>query len=262
MLQIITQIGKYFLLMKAEIRKKKNSRLDFASLAKYSFSKKVQIYLIDFTLYWLMKVLGGTVRFDASGMNKAKHDGWKYVKRFTDAKPRSIAAFWHDRILLTTYYWRFSNFAAMVSESFDGEYIARVSQRFGHAMARGSSTRGGTKALRLMKHLLTEEEFTLTLTVDGPKGPRYEVKEGVVLLAKITKVPIIPVVVEPKNFWTLGSWDKMQIPKPFTKAKIFIGEPVSVPADADKKTLGEKRTELQRKLDELVASAEQWRKQK
>lgn len=245
--------------MKAKIYEKKSENRHFAPISEYSLKEKLLIRSIDFFLYTFMNVLGKTVRFDTTQQSQCNHNGWKYVKISGEKKPLHIAAFWHDRILLTTYFWRFRNYAAMVSESFDGEYIARTSQRFGHAMARGSSTRGGTKALRIMKNLLEKEKFSLTLTIDGPKGPRHKVKSGAILLAKITGVPIIPVLIEPKNFWTINSWDKMQIPKPFTKAKIFIGEPIFVPKDTDKTDLENKRREVQKELDELVELGHQWR---
>lgn len=248
--------------MIAKNYEKHSKSLNFASISSYSLKDRILIRLIDYSLYVFMKILGKTIRFDTSQKSENYHEGWKCMERFTTEKPLCIAVFWHDRILLTTYFWRFSNYAAMVSESFDGEYIARTSQRFGHGMARGSSTRGGTKALRIMKNLLKKESFSLTLTIDGPKGPRYEVKSGAILLAKITGVPIIPILIEPKKFWTVNSWDKLQIPKPFTKAKVFVSEPIYVSKDSDKKELEKKRQEVQRKLDELVEIGEQWRDSK
>lgn len=245
--------------MKAKNYEKDSESLNFASISGYSFKEKILIRIIDYGLYLFMSVLGKTIRFDMTHKLKNEHEGWKAVERFTTEKPLCIAVFWHDRILLMTYFWRFSNYASMVSESFDGEYIARVSQRFGHGIARGSSTRGGTKALRIMKNLLKKEKFSLTLTIDGPKGPRYKVKSGAILLSKITGIPILPTLIQPKNFWTVNSWDKMQIPKPFTRAKIFVAEPIFVPQDADKNDLENKRQEVQRKLDELVELGEQWR---
>jgi lysophospholipid acyltransferase (LPLAT)-like uncharacterized protein len=248
--------------MKVDNYEKDSESLNFASISKYSLKEKVLIYLIDFGLYSFMKTLGKTIRFDTSHKSDNYHDGWKSMEQFTTDKPLCIAVFWHDRILLTTYFWRFSNYAAMVSESFDGEYIARISQRFGHGMARGSSTRGGTKALRIMKNLLKKEKFSLTLTIDGPKGPRYKVKSGAILLAKITGVPIVPILIQPKKFWTVNSWDKLQIPKPFTKAKVFVAEPIFVSKASDKNDLETKRQEVQIKLDELVEIGEQWRDSK
>lgn len=245
--------------MKAKNYQKDSESLNFASISGYSFKERILIRLISFSLYWFMKILCKTVSFDTSEEEKYKHEGWDCVLRLTTEKPQHIAVFWHDRILLTTYFWRFSNYAAMVSESFDGEYIARVSQRFGHGMARGSSTRGGTKALRTMKNLLKKEKFSLTLTIDGPKGPRYKVKSGAILLAKITDVPIVLILIQPKRFWTVDSWDKMQIPKPWTRAKVFVSEPIWIAKESDKEQLENKRQEVQLKLDELVELGKQWR---
>lgn len=245
--------------MNAKNYQKDSESLNFASISEYSFKERFLIRTIDFGLYWFMKLLGRTISFDTSEKAKNKHAGWDHMQWQTTDKPQHIAVFWHDRILLTTYFWRFSNYAAMVSNSFDGEYIARVSQRFGHGMARGSSTRGGTKALRIMKNLLKKENFSLTLTIDGPKGPRYEVKSGAILLAKITGVPIVPILIEPRNFWTVNSWDKLQIAKPFTRAKVFVAEPMFISKDLDKEELENKRQEVQLKLDELVELGEQWR---
>ncbi len=244
--------------MKAENYKKDSESLDFASINGYSLKEKILIRIIDYSLYVFISILGKTITFDTTHKLNNEHDGWKSMERNTTEKPRCIAVFWHDRILLTTYFWRFSNYAAMVSESFDGEYIARVSQRFGHGMARGSSTRGGTKALRIMKNLLHKEKFSLTLTIDGPKGPRYQVKSGAMLLSKITGVPIVPILIQPRSFWTVNSWDKMQIPKPFTTAKIFVAEPIYVEDSVDKNELESKREEVQEKLDELVEFGKQW----
>ena len=248
--------------MKAKNYKKNSESLNFASISEYSWKEKISISLADIGTYVLLKTIGKTIRFDTTHKTDSNSEGWKYMKQFTTDKPLCIAAFWHDRILLTTYFWRFSNYAAMVSKSFDGEYIARVSQRFGHGIARGSSTRHGTKALRIMKRLLKKEDFSLTLTVDGPKGPRYEAKPGAILLAKITGVPIVPILIEPKKLWTINNWDKLQIPKPFTRAKVFVANPIFVSSDADKQEIANKQQELQRKLDELVEIGKQWRDSK
>ena len=99
----------------------------------------------------------------------------------------------------------------------------------------------------------------MAFTVDGPRGPRYEVKSGPVFLAKKSGNPILPYVIEPKTFWTTKSWDKMQIPKPFTRAITIIGEPIYVEPDADEAAIEAKIGELQHSLDSLVERGRQWR---
>jgi lysophospholipid acyltransferase (LPLAT)-like uncharacterized protein len=123
---------------------------------------------------------------------------------------------------------------------------------------RGSSTRGGVGALVEMIRLM-KKGLPMGFTIDGPKGPKYAAKTGAVLLAKKTGNPIVPFVVEAEKFWTINSWDKLQIPKPFSKAKVFVGNPVCVAKEVDEAEIENKRRELQTKLDELVLLGKQWR---
>jgi len=171
-----------------------------------------------------------------------------------------IYCFWHDRIFLTTYWWRRRRIVVMTSQSFDGEYIARFIQRFGYGAARGSSTRGGVGAVVEMARLM-RAGCTTAFTIDGPKGPRYVAKMGAVLLAKKSGHPVLPVTMALARHWTLPSWDRFQIPKPFTRAKVFVAEPIYVPANADETALQAKRDELQCTLDELTKRGEEWRAQ-
>jgi lysophospholipid acyltransferase (LPLAT)-like uncharacterized protein len=146
----------------------------------------------------------------------------------------------------------------ITSQSFDGEYIARFIQRFGFGAVRGSSTRGGVGALVKMIRLM-REDLSMCFTVDGPRGARYVAKNGAILLAKKTGNPILPFLIEPQKFWTINSWDKLQIPKPFTRARVFFAEPISVEKNVDETEIENKRRQLQQKLDETVELGEQWR---
>jgi lysophospholipid acyltransferase (LPLAT)-like uncharacterized protein len=161
-------------------------------------------------------------------------------------------AFWHEQIFLTTYYFRNRGFVVMTSRSFDGEYIARFIQRFGYGAARGSSTRGGVGALIEMARLV-RRGCPAGFTVDGPRGPRRVAKTGALLLAKKTGRPVLPFAVSPRRFWRLGSWDGLQIPKPFTPAVVRLAPPIYVPADADEQELEALRGELQRALEAASA---------
>ena len=97
-------------------------------------------------------------------------------------------------------------------------------------------------------------------TIDGPKGPRYEAKMGAVLLAKKTGQPILPFSITAERFWEARkSWDKFQVPRPFTRAKVEIAPPIYVPAEADETTLQAKRDELQGELDKMTHRGDQWR---
>ena len=231
----------------------------FASLEKYSFKKRFLIRLIDLALYSIIRLIGMTVRFEAVvGWDDLDVEGAETFEKAIDSGRAGIIAFWHDRIFLTTYYWRKHDAAVMVSKSFDGEYITRTAQRFGYGVVRGSSSRGGSAALAKMMRIIREGS-RMVFTVDGPRGPRYKAKMGAVLLSRETQVPIVPMSVECKSFWALNSWDKTQIPKPFTKAVVFVEKPVFVEADADNKKIKERTKELESKLDELVRRGEEWR---
>ncbi|MDQ3321757.1 MAG: lysophospholipid acyltransferase family protein [Acidobacteriota bacterium] len=222
----------------------------FASLAAYSARERFLIRAADSAFYVLIKLIGKTLRFEVEGLEN--------VAQIEKRGKIPIYATWHNRIFASVYYLRNRGIVVITSQSFDGEYIARFIQRFGFGAARGSSTRGGTGALVKMIRLM-RENLPMCFTVDGPKGAPYVAKTGAILLAKKSANPILPFLIAPQKFWTINSWDKLQIPKPFTRAKVFFAEPIYVPKTADEAEIENKRLELQRKLDEAVIFGEQWR---
>jgi len=221
-----------------------------ADLSAYSFKQKLIIHLAERAFYVMIKLIGKTIRYETND--------WENFLQIERAGKVPIYSFWHNRIFAGTYFFRNRGIVVITSQSFDGEYIARFIQRFGYGAVRGSSTRGGVGALVEMIRLM-KKGSPMGFTVDGPRGPRYTAKSGALLLAKKTGNPLMPFVVETEKHWTINSWDKLQIPKPFTRAKIFIHEPLYVANNADDAEIEIKRLELQEKLDELVANGEQWR---
>ena len=224
---------------------------EFADLSKYSFKDRLLIRAADAAFYVVIKLLGATIRFEV--------EGWQNFEAASRDDSLPIYCFWHNRIFLGTYFWRKRQIIVMTSQSFDGEYIARFIQRFGYGAARGSSTRGAIGAMIEMVRLMRAGRAT-GFTVDGPRGPRYEAKMGPIVLAKKTGHPVLPFTISVKSFWEIRStWDRTQIPKPFTRARVIIAPPIYVPADADDDALNAKRDELQRTLDALVQEGERWR---
>jgi lysophospholipid acyltransferase (LPLAT)-like uncharacterized protein len=211
----------------------------FAPLDGYSLKERALIRAAGLVFYWLISAVGRTARF--------RVEGWEHFEG-TDSAP--VMAFWHEQLFLTTYYFRRRGIVVMTSRSFDGEYIARFIQRFGYGAARGSSTRGGVGALAEMIRLM-RLGCPAGFTIDGPRGPRRVAKMGAVLLARKTGRPILPFAVRAARYWAAPSWDKLQIPLPFTRARVRIAPPIHVPPDADDATLEAKRDELQRALDSL-----------
>jgi len=224
------------------VEKRVNRAYEFADLSEYSFKERLLIRAADLAFYFLISLVGRTARFEVIG--------WENHEQVEAEGGLPIYVFWHDRIFLTTYWWRKRRIVVMTSRSFDGEYIARFIQRFGYGAVRGSSTRGGVGAVVEMARLM-RAGCTTAFTIDGPKGPRYVAKMGAVLLAKKTGHPILPVTMAVDRYWMLPSWDLFQIPKPFTRARVYVAPPIYVPADADEEMLNAKRDELQRVLEDL-----------
>jgi lysophospholipid acyltransferase (LPLAT)-like uncharacterized protein len=143
-----------------------------------------------------------------------------------------IFSFWHNQIFCQTFIFRFQQIVVMTSRHFDGEYIARIIERFGYDTARGSSTRGAVRALLELKNHL-QQGRDVAFTVDGPKGPPYRVKPGPVFLARKSGAPIIMLHSEPEKFWELRSWDRFRIPKPFTRTLVKFGRPLYIPPEEE-----------------------------
>lgn len=171
----------------------------------------------------LIRLIGGSLRVeveDRAGILKAKN-----------AQPFLIA-FWHNRILMLPYLCqKFASdrrFVVMISRSRDGQLIADVARRFGVDAARGSTSKGGSGAFRKALRELVKKGSDVGVTPDGPRGPRYEVQPGVLALARMSGLPIVPITVHYDSKWELPSWDRFQIPHPFTRCRLIIGEPMSI----------------------------------
>lgn len=149
-----------------------------------------------------------------------------------DTTPQYILAFWHAHLLLMVHSRYRKPISAMISQSKDGEYIARVLDWYGAESARGSSTRGGGAALREMLQQVRDGK-NIAFTPDGPKGPARVAKEGVIYAAQASGLPIIPVTFAAEKKTLLRSWDRMIVPRPFSRALFVYGEPIRVPRDGD-----------------------------
>lgn len=223
-------------------REEQAVRLDsFADLSQYTFRQRCVIRAAGWLLYWLIRLIGATLKFEVSGDEHVSTD-----------KPQ-VFCFWHNRIPIATYFWRQRGIVVMSSRSFDSEYIARFIQRFGYGAARGSSTRGGRAALIQMIRAVRGGR-SAAFTVDGPGGPRYEVKPGALLLAAKTGAPILPFSISLDRYWQLPSWDQIQIPKPFARASVIIGASFPVP-DTDSIEAAQQR--LQDVLEELRVQSDE-----
>jgi lysophospholipid acyltransferase (LPLAT)-like uncharacterized protein len=162
-----------------------------------------------------------------------------------------IYAVWHGRVLLLPYLYGHRGCHVLASRSRDGEVVARWIRRFGLVPVRGSSTRGGGEALRLLTRAL-RAGHEVVVVPDGPTGPREVLKPGVIALARLSGAPIVPMAVGAARSWQLGSWDEFRIPKPGSRCVMRFGEPVRVPADADRAAQEAARKEVEAALRSLT----------
>lgn len=151
--------------------------------------------------------------------------GSEQVEALWQAKQRVILAFWHDQLLMMVLGYRGSGAKLLISPSKDGELIARTMQLFGQGAVRGSSSRGGRAAFRSLV-ALGQEDVDLVITPDGPKGPRHELKEGVIQLARLTGRPVVPMAFACSRGKRFSSWDRFLLPYPFGYGVYSFGEPV------------------------------------
>jgi lysophospholipid acyltransferase (LPLAT)-like uncharacterized protein len=209
---------------------------------RQSWRQRAQVAAIAGVGYPLLAALGSTYRYRVDGLEHL---------HAAQALGQPIHAFWHGRILPGTVYFRRRGIVVITSENFDGEWIARIITRFGYGTARGSSSRGARKALlQLMRDV---RERPVAFTLDGPRGPARVAQPGAVWLAKVTGNPIIPFHLEADRHWTLRSWDRTQIPKPFATVGLAFAAPLQVSSNATEADLAAANAELSHRLADAEA---------
>jgi len=198
--------------------------------------------LIGWAGYFAISLIGWTLRW--------RSEGDDYLQEIYNAKSRAIFTFWHGRIFPATYYFRNRGIVVMTSMNLDGEAIAQCIRRLGYGVARGSSSRGGLRALAQLTRDIHRGRDA-AFTIDGPRGPRYVAKQGPVLLAFKTGAAIFCFHVSLRHKIQLKSWDEFQIPLPFTTALILKAPPIWVPPDATEDQLRALHEKMQGVLDDL-----------
>jgi len=191
------------------------------------------------------------------GITYRKEVGGREIEQsLIDRGIRPVYALWHGRIFFLSYFFRWQRrFYTLVSPSIDGEIIAGILRLFGFRTIRGSSFKGGGRAYREMIRVVSEKGAVF-ITVDGSRGPAFKVQKGILHLAKLSNVPILPVTCGAKNAIVLKSWDRFIIPYPFTRVAVIYGGPVYVSRDSSEKETEEKRVELEKRLLEITERAD------
>jgi lysophospholipid acyltransferase (LPLAT)-like uncharacterized protein len=216
------------------------------SRRRFTLRQRFELKIISWLGYGLIRLIGSTLRIAVS-----LEDG---APEGPGARP-VVAAFWHNCIIPATYACRDYGIHVMNSSSYDGEYIARIIQKFGYVPVRGSSSRHAVRALLGLRRAL-DAGSTVAFTIDGPRGPRYKVKPGPVALARSSGKPLVMFHLAVEKAWVLNSWDRMMIPKPFSRVLARIGKKIFVPADASDSDLESYTAELQASLDRVREFAE------
>jgi lysophospholipid acyltransferase (LPLAT)-like uncharacterized protein len=208
--------------------------------------KRAQASAIAGIGYPVIAALGHTLRWRVEGL--------EHFHTIVASGRQPVMAFWHGRILPATFYFRRRGIVVITSENFDGEWIARIIERFGYGTARGSTTRGGRKALiQLVRDM--EAGKPAGFTLDGPRGPARVAQPGAVWLARKTGNPLLPFHLEASSHWTVNSWDRTQIPKPFSTVALVVGEPMDVKGNASDEDLEATRVALEGRLRTLEERA-------
>jgi lysophospholipid acyltransferase (LPLAT)-like uncharacterized protein len=205
-----------------------------------SSRKRAEVAAIATVGYPLLRALGSTWTWKVSGAEHVDAIGARGL--------HPIHSFWHGRILPATLYFQRRGIVVITSENYDGEWIARIIAKFGYGTARGSTSRGGPKALLQLVRDVKSKGVAFTL--DGPRGPAEVAQAGAVWLSKATGNPLLPFHAEAASSWTMNSWDRTQIPKPFTTVAMAIAAPLYVPREANETELEQWRVTLQASLAE------------
>lgn len=224
----------------------------FSDLSRFSLRDRILIRAADILFYLLIQAICLTLRWEVRGSHN--------LDSIRATGHRAIFTFWHVSIFTATWFWRKRGIVVMSSTSRDAEYTGRFIKRFGYGTARGSATRGGSRALAEMAECLANG-MDAGFTIDGPRGPAFVAKPGAVTLARHTGQAILPFHIATRRYIELPSWDRLQIPLPFTRALTLVGEPIYVPRAATPDEVRSKQVELQASLDRMRREAAAWRGQ-
>ena len=207
--------------------------------------------MVAFIIRVFMQAIGFTVRTKVIA-------GGELLKKLQKEPHPVIFSFWHNRIFFCSYFLYKKVFkkglhlTVLISQSKDGEWIAKIVKMWGGDTARGSTTRGGKGALLGLYRNLRRKNGAVVTTPDGPKGPVYKFQGGTLGLSQMTQVPIVPVTYSAKKAWVFNSWDKFIVPKPFTKAYVAFGEPITIQQDISEKEFEKQRQQAEEAMMNLV----------
>lgn len=217
-------------------------------LGKRIFNSDLVRYLVCFIAAFYIRLVYLTGRWTVVG--------GAIPKEFWDSNRPFIVCFWHGRLLMLPYGWnRKKQVHILASNHKDGRLISETISQFGIKSIAGSTSKGGMIALRTMIRTLKGGEW-VGITPDGPRGPRMRATDGVITLARMTKMPIIPLTYSIRRRKVLGSWDRFIVALPFSRGVFVWGDPIIVPHTANKEALENSRLEVEQAINALCDEAD------
>ena len=216
---------------------------------RFSLGQRIALAVVPRLTALVLAAIGATLRFEAIAEEGV-------VPPTPPA--RGIFCFWHRCTLPAAWYFRRFRCSILISQSFDGELIARTLGLLGYNSVRGSSSRGGAAGLMALREVMATG-LPVVFTADGPRGPIYQTKAGPVKLAAMTGERIGSFYLLPQRAWEIGSWDRFLVPKPFSRVVVSWARFVApADADADANTVEAKRQELNDALERARLRAEEY----
>jgi len=216
----------------------------------------LKVQILSFLAQAILRVIKLTLRWKEVGLDgKERH--------WANGQPR-IIAFWHNRQLFMPWIYLKSKekgnarpMYCLSSRHGDGQIVGRVLKYMGVRSVAGSTSRGGSRAVVQLLRLVAKGNH-IALTPDGPRGPVYKVKPGVIKLAQRSRAAIYPAAIGAEHVWTFNSWDKMILPKPFSKTVLIMGDPFVVPSELTEEEYEECRLKLENILNEISEKADNY----
>lgn len=203
----------------------------------------MQLAVLPVMLADIFKLLYKTCPLEVRGVH--------HKDKVLEEHGRCHMAIWHEAMAVAGCFYGGHDYTTMTSQSYDGEFAARVIKRWRIGAARGSSSRGGSDALSTMFEAAQEARIT-GFTLDGPRGPRYVAKPGMAVLSARTGLPVIPNIFAFEKAWRLNSWDRFPIQKPFSRIYCVYGEAIPAPVDDSPEAIEEARFALELRMNEIL----------
>lgn len=181
--------------------------------------------------------------------------GDEFITALIKEKKKYVLAFWHGTMVIPWFAHRNLNQLAIISQSKDGDLLAKILRKWNYKVVRGSSSKGGEVALQIMiDH--AKHECAVAITPDGPRGPNFKMKAGAVVTAKKSRVPLLLVGAGYKSKIKLHSWDNFEVPLPFSKVHLVYSEPLTIEGNLNRDETSKVILECEEKLNELQKRAQ------